>query len=580
LAVRAPFEASFTELDGELIGPVWTLTGDEGEDVVRETAEDRYTAREVDAIVVGAGFGGIQMAHELTQLGLSVQLIEAGPGVGGVWSWNRYPGARTDIESYQYCFSFSEGLWQEWQWTERYPSQPEVLAYLQFAARRLGVDRYMQFNTRVEAATYDEDTDRWTVVTDGAETLGCRFLVLATGGLSRPLDPPFEGLEYFAGGWYQTARWTREDVDFSGKRVAIIGVGSTGIQLVPIVSQQAAHLMVFQRTPNYVVEAGNQALTDEQRTDLTGRYAEIRDTLRTHPGGITLPMPTSSMKEHTADEVQAMLEESWQKGGVHLALTFTDVMTDLESNEVLCEFIRSKIRSIVADPATAELLCPKNYPFGAKRTPIGHRYYEAFNRDNVTLVDVSADPIERVTPEGLQTHEHEYAVDEIIFAVGFDAITGAILDIDIRGRQGELLEKQWADGPRTYLGCMANGFPNLFFVAGPQTPFANQAVVIDATAGWATDAIRYVCDNDLAGFEPSAESVDQWCAELDGMRRASPVFGHIDTIRSFIVGTNVEGKPKATYFYHAPIPMFRDRTEAIARNGFAEFESVGGQHNG
>jgi cyclohexanone monooxygenase len=543
-------------------------------------ADNRQTSREVDAVVVGAGFGGIQMVHELTQLGLSVQLIDAGPGVGGVWSWNRYPGARTDIESYQYCYNFSKDLWQEWRWAERYPSQPEVLAYLQFAARRLGVDKCMQFNTSVQTAIYDEDADQWTVVTDSDETLRCRFLVLATGGLSRPLDPPFEGLETFTGGWHQTARWTREDVDFTGKRVGIVGVGSTGVQLVPVVSQQAAHVTVFQRTPNYVVEAGNQSLTDAQRANLTQRYTEIRETLRTHPGGITVPMPTSSMKEHSAAEIQAMLEKSWQKGGVNLALTFTDVMTDLESNGVLCEFIRSKIRSIVADPTTAELLCPKNYPFGAKRTPIGHHYYEAFNRDNVTLVDVAADPIARITPAGLTTREHEYPLDEIIFAVGFDAITGAILDIDIRGRGGEVLEKQWANGPRTYLGCMANGFPNLFFVAGPQTPFANQAVVIDATAGWVTEAIRHVHENGLAGFEPSAESVDQWCAELDGMRSANPIFGHIDTINSFIVGTNVEGKPKATYFYHAPIPMFRDRAEAIVRDGFAEFESLGGQHNG
>jgi cation diffusion facilitator CzcD-associated flavoprotein CzcO len=534
---------------------------------------DRAT-KAFDAVVVGAGFAGIQAVHELRGLGLSVHLVEAGPDVGGVWNWNRYPGARTDIQSYEYCYSFSRELWEAWEWTERYPSQPEVLAYLQFAADRLDVRRFMQFDTRVESASWNEASHRWTIATDAGDAFAARFLVLATGGLSRPLPPPFEGLESFEGEWYQTARWPQEPVDLVGKRVGIVGVGSTGVQLVPTIAEVAERVTVFQRTPNYVIEAGNSALTQEQRDDKRDRYEEIRDLLRTHPGGITLPMPTTSIKDHPKDVAWAMLEESWQRGGLYVTLTFWDVMADLEANELFCEFIRSKIRAIVQDPETAELLCPKGYPFGAKRPPIGHHYYEAFNRDTVELVDVRTDPIERITPTGLRTHERAFDLDVLVFATGFDAITGSILGIDVWGRNGVSLAEQWSEGPRTYLGCCANGFPNLFFVAGPQTPFANQPVIIDLTIGWMIDAVRFVLDQGLEAIEPSEQAVAQWCADVDQMREASPLFKEIDDLHTFIVGTNVEGKPRATYFFHAPIPMFRERLGSAVHNKFEEFDLV------
>ncbi len=530
---------------------------------------------DVDALVVGAGFGGIQAAYELDRLGLSVRLVEAGDDVGGVWNWNRYPGARTDIYSYQYCYSFSKELWDEWEWTERYPSQPEVLAYLRFAADRLDVRRHMQFDTRIESAAYDEAENRWMAVTDRAEIITARFVILATGGLSRPVDPSFPGLDEFEGPWYVTARWPRHKVDFSGQRVGVVGVGSTGVQVVPAVAEQAAQVTVFQRTPNYVVEAGNAPLTDEERTDMKGRYEEIRHTLLNHPGGLTLPMASSRMKEHSPEEIHSMLESSWQRGGLNLVLTFSDVMTDLESNEMFCDFIRSKIRAIVDDPETAELLCPKGYPFGAKRPPIGHHYYETFNRENVTLVDVADDPIERVTPTGLKTRSTEYQLDALVFALGFDAITGAAVSIDLRGRQGESLRDQWASGPRTYLGCCAHGFPNLFFIAGPQTPFANQPVVIDVTVDFAMAAIRHVLAQGLADLEPSSDVVSEWCAEMDMMRLGNPVFARAEQVHSFIVGANVEGKAEASYFYHGPVTVFRERLEKVAQQGFEEFVSGG-----
>jgi cation diffusion facilitator CzcD-associated flavoprotein CzcO len=527
---------------------------------------------EVDAVVIGAGFGGIQSLYVLERLGLSLKLIEAGSDVGGVWNWNRYPGARTDIQSYQYCYSFSEELWEEWEWSERYPAQPEVLEYLRFAADRFDLRKYMQFDTTVESATFDESTDRWMVRTDDGALVSARFVVSATGGLSRPLDPPFEGVRDFQGDWYVTARWPHHEVDFTGKRVGVIGTGSTGVQVVPSIAGQAESVTVFQRTPNYVVEAGNAPLSAEEKSELGGRHAEIRETLRSHPGGLTLPMPTTSIKDHPPEVVQEMLEASWQKGGLNVVLTFWDVTVDMESNEVLCEFIRNKIRSIVDDPETAELLCPKGYPFGAKRPPIGHHYYEAFNRPNVRLVDVHDDPIRRITPTGLATGEREFEFDAIIYALGFDAITGSILSIDFRGRGGESLQEQWVSGPRTYLGCCAHGFPNLFFVAGPQTPFANQPVVIDVTVELATAAIRYALENDLAAIEPSAAAVEQWCTDVDALRAANKAVANAEDVNSFIIGANVEGKAVGSYFYFAPVTTFRERLEATARDGFAEFD--------
>jgi cation diffusion facilitator CzcD-associated flavoprotein CzcO len=486
-----------------------------------------------------------------------------------VWNWNRYPGARTDIQSYEYCYSFSRELWEEWEWTERYPSQPEVLAYLRFAAERLDVRRHMRFDTRVESLTWDDASNRWTVATDAGDTLVARFVVLATGGLSRPLPPPFAGLDSFGGEWYMTARWPQEEVALAGKRVGIIGVGSTGVQLVPTVAEVAGHVTVFQRTPNYVIEAGNSVLTPEHRADKRARYEEIRDLLRSHPGGITLPMPTTSIKDHPREVAWAMLEESWQRGGLYVTLTFWDVMADIEANEIFCEFIRSKIRSIVHDPETAELLCPKGYPFGAKRPPIGHHYYEAFNRDNVELVDVRTD---RITPSGLRTQAREFDLDVLLFATGFDAITGSILGIEVHGRGGISLAEQWSDGPRTYLGTSAHGFPNLFFVAGPQTPFANQPVIIDLTIGWMIETIRFVLDEGIDAIEPAAAAVEQWCRDVDRMRDASPLFQDLGDLHTFIVGTNVEGKARATYFFHAPIPMFRERLDAAVQNKYEEFD--------
>jgi cation diffusion facilitator CzcD-associated flavoprotein CzcO len=368
-----------------------------------EEATSSTKTTDFGAVVIGAGFGGLRILHELRQRGISARVIEAGSDVGGTWYWNRYPGARTDSEAWVYCFSFSEEVQQEWNWKERFPAQPEVLEYLNFVADRFDLRRDIQFGTRVRSAVYDESTNVWTVTTDKDETYTSTFLITATGPLSHPLDPPFEGLDSFEGDWYLTARWPKRPVDFTGKRVGLVGTGATGVQVAPVVAEQAAHLTVFQRTPNYVIPANNRPLTDDERTAIKARYDEIWDQTQRHVFAFSMDPANRTRADVTPEQQREVLEAGWRTGGFqYLFETFDDLLVDEESNEAAAEFLRSKIREIVKDPQTAELLCPKGYPLGGKRPPLGHSYYETFNRDNVTLVDVSMDPIERVTPKGGQ----------------------------------------------------------------------------------------------------------------------------------------------------------------------------------
>ena len=531
------------------------------------------TDAEFDAIVVGAGFGGIQTLFELRRLGLKALLVDEASDVGGTWYWNRYPGARTDSEAWVYSFSFSEDLCQEWDWPERYPAQADVLRYLQFAVDQLGLRKDMQFDTRVESARYDESEKRWVVTTSDHASLRCRFLVLATGPLSRPLAPPFEGLDSFRGDWYLTARWPYERVDFTGKRVAIVGVGSTGIQLLPVVAQEAEHVSLFQRTPNYVINAANRKLSSEDRLAIKRRYGEIWTKAKGSWDGLAFDREPSRLADLEPDEQLELLEELWQKGGFEFFATFQDVMVDQKANDALSDFIRDKIRSVVKDPATAELLCPKGYPFGLKRPPLGHSYLEAFNRDNVALVDVNETPIDRITPEGIRVGADEYLVDVIIFALGFDASTGALLAMDIVGAGGVSLREKWASGPRTYLSIGVDGFPNLFMVAGPQAPFANMPVVLDSAARFASAAISYCTENDVLSFSPTPDAVQDWCNESDRFLDARPMQRHGVGTRSFFLGTNVPGKPTGAYFYFGGIPRYSKRLESEVATGFPGFET-------
>jgi len=419
---------------------------------------------EYDAVVVGAGFAGLYTLHRLREQGLSVRVFEAGSGVGGTWFWNRYPGARCDVESLDYQYSFSDELLHEWKWSERYPRQDELLGYLNHVADRFELRPDIQLNTRVTRAAFDEATNRWAVETDQGDRVSAAYVVMATGCLSAGRVPAFEGLDTFQGEWHHTGSWPDEGVDFTGKRVAVIGTGSSGIQSIPVIAEQAEELLVFQRTANYSVPAFNRPLTEEAEREGIEHFAERRQFTQESFLGLSVPSDDKSALEVSPEERRALYEERWRMGGLPMYGAFNDLMVDERANDTAKEFFRDKIQETVTDPDVAEKLIPKGYPFGGKRICVEAGYFETFNRDNVTLVDLNEQPIKLITPTGILAGNTEYPVDVIVFATGFDAMTGALLAIDIRGRGGRTLQEKWSEGPRTYLGIAIAGFPNMFLI--------------------------------------------------------------------------------------------------------------------
>jgi cation diffusion facilitator CzcD-associated flavoprotein CzcO len=527
-------------------------------------------ATEVGAVVIGAGFGGLRMLYELRRLKIDAVVIEGGSDVGGTWFWNRYPGARTDSESWVYCYSFSEELQQEWDWLERYPSQPQVLAYLRHVADRFDLRRDIRFGTQVRSSIYDESSNRWIVETDAKERLLCRYLIFATGPLSKPIAPPFDGLDAFRGEWYLTARWPDQPVSFAGKRVAVIGTGATGIQVLPEVAKQAAHVTVFQRTPNYAIPGRNRALTDDERRNIKDRYPEIWALTQRQASGFDIPETRKTFDELDADERRDALVGALERGGFQfLFTTFRDLMVDEEANEVAAEFLRAHIRSVVNDPATAELLCPKGYPIGAKRPPVEHGYYAAFNRPNVTLVDVSDDPITAITTRGVRTSTAEHDFDVLIFATGFDSATGALMGMDIRGRGSRSLKDAWANGPRTFLGMTVDGFPNMFLIAGPQSPFGNIPVMIENEVRWIGAAIGHGLTHGVDRLEPAPTEVQKWVDEVDRSLNAT-LMRKGTLANSWFLGLNVDGKPAAPLFFFGRANKYFDRLAEVVQHQFAE----------
>jgi cation diffusion facilitator CzcD-associated flavoprotein CzcO len=535
-----------------------------------EHIERPFGATELGAVVVGAGFGGLRMLYELRMLNIAAVVIEAGSDVGGTWLWNSYPGARTDSESWVYCYSFSDQLQQEWDWRDRYPSQPEVLAYLRHVADRFDLRRDIRFGTQVRSSIYDESSNRWIVETDTGERLRCRYLIFATGPLSKPIAPPFDGLDTFRGEWYLTARWPDQPVSFAGKRVAVIGTGATGIQIVPELAKQAAHVTVFQRTPNYAIPGRNRALTDDERGDIKRRYPQIWALTRRHASGFDIPETRKTFDELDPNERRVALAGALERGGFQLLFTtFRDLMVNEQANEVAAEFLRAHIRSVVNDPATAELLCPKGYPLGAKRPPIEHGYYAAFNRPNVTLVDVRADPITAITPRGVRTSTAEQNFDALIFATGFDSGTGALMALDIRGRGSRSLKDAWANGPRTFLGMTVDGFPNMFFIAGPQSPFGNMPVMIEHEVRWIGAAVKHGVRHEVARLEPEPSVVQGWVDEIDRSLNAT-VMRKGTLVNSWFLGLNVEGKAAAPLFFFGRANKYLDRLAEVVQHEFAE----------
>lgn len=523
-------------------------------------------------LIVGAGFAGIYQLHRARGLGLSSRLLEAGSGIGGTWFWNRYPGARCDVESLDYSYSFSEELQQEWNWSERYAPQPEILRYINHVADRFGLWDGIQLDTRVTQAHFDEATRRWQVTTAAGERFEARYLVLATGCLSIPQAPKFPGLESFKGKWYHSADWPTGGVDFSGRRIGLIGTGSSGVQMAPILAAEAGHLTVFQRTANFSVPAQNEPLTPDVLADVKAHYAERRARALDTATGHFLVANDKSAVEVTEEERRKEFEFRWKGagGGFRMLRAFNDLLVNKESNRLAADFVRSKIREIVKDPQTADLLCPKDeLPFGTKRLCVDTDYYETFNRPNVSLVDVKADPIVEVTPNGLRTQSHEYPLDMIVFATGFDAMTGALKSIDIRGRSGQRLRDKWDHGPRTYLGLAVSGFPNMFILAGPGSPsvLSNMVHSIELHVDWLTDCISALRRDGKSLIEADQAAEDRWVAHVNEAadRTLYP------TANSWYMGANIPGKPRVFMPYVAGVPAYRKIVTEVARKGYEGF---------
>jgi cyclohexanone monooxygenase len=530
-------------------------------------------ASNVDAVIVGAGFAGLYMLYRLRQLGLSVRVYEAGSGVGGAWFWNRYPGARCDIESMDYSYSFSHELEQEWKWTERYATQPEILRYINHVADRFELRRHIQFDTRVTAAVFDEATNRWAIQTDDGASVSARFCIMATGCLSAAKVPDFKGLESFKGRWYHTGRWPHEAVDFTGQRVGVIGTSSSGVQVIPIVAEQAAHLFVFQRTPSFSVPARNAPIDPAYESWMKANYAEYRRKARESRAGVVMDVNEKSALDVSPEEREREYTARWKKGGTGFLGAFSDLRIRRESNETAAEFVRARIRETLRDPAVAEALMPRTYPLGTRRLCVDSHYYETFNRDNVTLVDVKKSPIEELTPRGLRTRSAEYALDIIVFATGFDAMTGALLNIDIRGRGNVTLKQKWADGPRTYLGLAIAGFPNLFTITGPGSPsvFSNTIVSIEQHVDWLTDCIAYLREHRLERIEATVEAEDGWVAHARELVDRT-LFPLAD---SWYIGANIPGKPRVFMPYVGGVGAYRKKCDAVAARGYEGFTLTG-----
>lgn len=523
-----------------------------------------------DLVIVGAGFSGLQMLHRARGLGLSARVLEAGDDVGGTWYWNGYPGARCDVESLEYSYQFSEELQQDWEWTERFPAQPEILRYINHVADRFDLRRDTQFGTRVTAAAYDEAVAAWRISTAAGQELASRFLVMATGCLSSANLPQFPGMEAYRGQILHTGRWPLEGAGLAGKRVGVIGTGSTGIQAIPEIAGEAAELYVFQRTPTYTVPAGNHPLDPAEQAAIKADYAGFRARNRLMPaaGQSRVPASTASVFDASPTERQAAFEARWARGGPGFLGTYGDVMASEEANEFAAEFVRGKIREIVRDPAVAALLTPRHI-IGCKRICLDTGYYETYNRPNVHLVDVSSAPIEALTPAGLRTGGTEYELDVIVFATGFDAITGTLLGIDISGRDGLRLREAWSAGPRTYLGLGVSGFPNLFTITGPGSPsvLTNMMVSIDQHVNWIGDCLEYLRANEFVSIEATPEAQEGWVRHVNEVASQTLFW----SCNSWYLGANVPGKARV-FMPLIGFPPYAEKCAKVAANGYEGFE--------
>ncbi|GAA4896052.1 flavin-containing monooxygenase [Actinomycetospora straminea] len=536
--------------------------------LAQPTTTEAATTR-VDALVVGAGLAGLYMLHRFRGLGLDTVVLEAGDDIGGTWFWNRYPGARCDVESMEYSYSFSPELEQEWDWTEKYPTQPEILRYVHHVADRFGLRDGVRLGTRVAAAHWRDADGRWTVTTEAGEVYDTEQLVMATGCLSTSKLPEIPGVEGFAGRTFHTAHWPHEPVDFTGRRVAVIGTGSSGIQAIPLIAEEAGDLTVFQRTANFSMPANNAPLSDEAQAERKRGYRAHRQAARESGFGIPVPEATSSALEVTPEERRAQYESVWGRNLVGMLTSYTDSIVDADANETAAEFVREKIREIVDDPETAETLCPRDHPFGTKRPCLDSGYYATFNRENVHLVDLRRTPLVEITERGVRTTDAEYAVDDLVFATGFDAMTGTLAAIDVRGRAGVRLVDKWADGPVTHLGLQVAGFPNLYTITGPGSPsvLSNMMVSIEQHVDFVADTVAHAHTRGDTVVESTEEAERAW---TDHVREVGEytLYPRAD---SWYMGSNVPGKPRVFMAYIGGVGNYRQHCDQLAANGYPGF---------
>lgn len=531
-----------------------------------DTASSR-AAPDVEVLVIGAGFAGLHMLHRLRSLGFSVRVLEAAGGVGGVWFWNRYPGARCDVESLQYSYSFSPELEQEWVWTEKYAGQPEILRYLEHVADRFDLRRDIRFNTRVRSAVFDEHAVCWELHTDTGERQRARYCVMATGALSIPRLPALPGIERFAGPIHHTGSWPHGGVDFSQQRVGVIGTGSSGIQAIPVIARQARLLVVYQRSANFSIPAWNGPLDDAAQRAWKADYRAHRS--RARELGTLYEFSDKSAAAVDADTRQRTYERRWNQGGVNFVHAFNDLMVNKTSNDTIADFVRARIRQLVKDPAVADALCPTDHPLGTKRICVDSGYFETYNRDNVRLVDLKKTPIVEVTASGISTGEEHVELDALVCATGYDALTGAVLHIDIRGQDGESLAAKWAHGPRTLLGLMTSGFPNLFIITGAGSPsvLVNMVVGIEHHVEWICDCLQYLRDRGLHRIEADLDAEDRWVMHVNeaAARTLFPM------ANSWFLGANIPGKPRVFMPYVARIGVYRRECQDIADKDYEGF---------
>ncbi|MFB7208987.1 flavin-containing monooxygenase [Streptomyces sp. NPDC056255] len=524
---------------------------------------------EYDALVVGAGFGGLYALHQLRAHGFSCHAFETGDDVGGTWYWNRYPGARCDVESLDYCYSFSAELHAEWDWSERFATQPEILRYAGHVADRFDLRPMISFETRVISAVWEEEGRTWLLTTDTGHRARARFLVTAVGCLSASRIPDLPGLDTFGGEVHHTGRWPHEGVDLAGKRVAVIGTGSSGIQAVPELAANAANLTVFQRTPNYSLPARNRPLSGRESWRAKTELEELRTYARTGFSGFYIASTGRSALDVGEEERRAVFERKWAIGGTEIMSVFKDILTDGKANEHLAEFVREKIREAVADPETARKLVPVDHPIGTKRICVDTGYFSTYNRENVDLVDLRAEPLVEITEDGIRTEAGTYPADVLVLATGYDAMTGPLTRIDIRGTGGRALKEQWASGPRSYLGLSVAGFPNLLTVTGPGSPsvLVNMVRAVEQHVDWIVDCLRQLREDGVERIEARPEAQDSWVAHVNEVADTTLY----PRANSWYVGANVEGKARVFMPYAGGLNNYRERCEEVARSGYQGF---------